>query len=203
MPRYLNRRVVVVLLALAAAACQHDPNVYRWVTDLPDEPAPSSEYVISPNDVLSIRVWNQEQLSTRARVRADGYLALPLLHEVQVVGLTPAGLSRRLENLYKEFINKPLVTVSVEESRPLRVPVLGEVVRPGVYDLEPGSGVLTALAAAGGMTQYAGRDRIYVLRHTQKSLAPARIRFRYEVLASGEPRSSGFRIQPGDLVIVE
>ena len=62
MPESLRRRVVATLLVLSATACQHDPNVYRWVTDLPDDPAPSPEYVIAPNDVLSIRVWNQDQL---------------------------------------------------------------------------------------------------------------------------------------------
>jgi polysaccharide biosynthesis/export protein len=205
MPRHVHRRAVVSLLAFAAAAtaCQHDPNVYRWASDMPDESAPSPEYVISPNDLLGIRVWNQEQLSTKTRVRADGNLSLPLLRETQVVGLTPAALSRKLEGLYKKFIVEPAVTVTVEESRPLRVPVLGEVARPGVYDLEAGSGVLHALAAAGGMTQYAGRDRIYILRHTQKSASPARIRFRYEELARGDARSAGFRVLPGDLVIVE
>jgi polysaccharide export outer membrane protein len=204
MPRYIHRLFVIALLVLTSTttACQHNPG-YRWVADLPAQPAPSSEYVISPNDVLSIRVWNQEQLSTRSRVRSDGNLSLPLLREVQVIGLTPAGLSRKLEGLYKEFIVKPMVTVTVEESRPLRVPVLGEVVRPGVYDLESGSGVLHALAAAGGLTQYAGRDRIYVLRQIQRSPSPTRIRFRYDDLARGDARSSGFRIQPGDLVIVE
>ncbi len=200
-----DRLVIVALLVLTTTttACEHSGVGYRWVTDLPAQPAPSSEYVISPNDVLSIRVWNQDQLSTRSRVRSDGNLSLPLLRELQVIGLTPAALSRRLEGLYREFIVKPMVTVTVEESRPLRVPVLGEVARPGVYDLESGSGVLHALAAAGGLTQYAGRDRIYVLRHAQKSPSPTRTRFRYDALASGDSRSTGFRIQPGDLVIVE
>jgi polysaccharide biosynthesis/export protein len=202
MLRSPNRLAVAALLALAAA-CQHDANASRWITELPEEPTPSPDYVISPNDVLSIRVWNQEQLSSKSKVRADGNLSLPLLREIQVLGLTPAALSRRLEGLYKEFIVKPVVTVTVEESRPLRVPVLGEVARPGVYDLEAGSGVLHALAAAGGMTQYAGRDSIYVLRHVARSPVPMRIRFRYDVLAHGDARASGFRIQPSDLVIVE
>jgi polysaccharide export outer membrane protein len=202
-PGSSTRLLALLTLAAAAAACARVPNAYHWVTDLPDEPAPSPEYVIAANDVLSIRVWNQEQLSTRSRVRADGNLSLPLLREVQVLGLTPAGLSRKLEGLYKEFIVKPMVTVTVEESRPLRVLVLGEVTRPGLYDLEYGNGVLHALGAAGGLTQYGGHDSIYVLRHVARSSSPVRIRFRLDALTRGEARSSGFRLQPGDVVIVE
>jgi len=88
----------------------------------------------------------------------------------------------------------------VVESRLLSVPVLGEVGKPGQYTLERGAGLLEALAAAGGLTEYAHRDAIFVLR---REPAAARIRVRFESLARGEARASAFRLKPGDSIVVE
>jgi polysaccharide export outer membrane protein len=142
----------------------------------------------------------------RARVREDGRISMPMLQDVEVAGMTPADLSRRLGAKLKTYVVNPVVTVSVVERRPVRVSVVGEVGRPGVYDLDHGAGVLHAIAAAGGLAQYAHRDRIYVLRKgywADGNPAPARIRFRWDALVRGERHAAAFALRGGDLLVIE
>ncbi len=182
---------------------------YLWVNDLPPSTVTPADgaYRIAPGDVIGVRVWNQESMSIeRARVREDGKISLPFLNDVEVVGMEPAELGHRLEVKLKTFIVNPVVTVLVQERMPLRVSVLGEVVRPGAYDLERGSGVLQAIAAAGGVSQFAHDSGVYVLRSgywADGNSAPARIRFRYSALRQGRAPAAAFRLQAGDVVVVE
>lgn len=195
-------------LALAAAAgCRTPPRPFLWVENAPSQQPEAAEYRIGAGDVLGVRVWNQETLSTsRAKVRNDGKISLPFLQDVEVSGMTPPELATRLQAELKPYIVLPVVTVTLEERAPLHVSVLGEVVRPGAYDLPPGAGVLHALAAAGGLTPYAPRDGIYVLRTAQggeRDRAPARIRFRYRELAGGMVPAATFRLRGADVIVVE
>jgi polysaccharide export outer membrane protein len=192
------------VLALAAG-CSHVGD-YVWADDLSEPPHPTdAEYVIAPGDVLGVRVFNQEGMSGRARVRPDGKISLPFVNDVEAAGQTPAALARRLQSRLKEFINNPVVTVSLEEAGPIQVSVLGEVTHPGVFPVVSGANVLQALAAAGGLTAFADRDRIFVLRKTPAgSKTPlVRIRFTYEKLARAEGHSAAFRLRDGDVVVVE
>jgi polysaccharide export outer membrane protein len=187
-------------------ACGHGQSGYVWADQLPPQAAPDRTYRIGVGDVLAVRVWNQEAMSTpRARVREDGAVSLPLLHDVPGAGLTPAEFAHQLETRLKTYVVNPVVTVSVEEIRPVRVSILGEVVRPGQYELERDAGVLHALAAGGGTTQFAERDRIFVLRADDKAAGapPTRIRFRYDSLVHGSGPATSFRLQDGDVVVVE
>jgi polysaccharide export outer membrane protein len=165
--------------------------------------ADATEYVIAPGDVLQVRVFQQDAMSARVKVRADGKVSLPLVNDVAVAGKTPAGLAQELQVRLKEFINTPVVTVSLEEMRPLTVSVLGEVARAGVVTLEAGSGVLQALAAAGGLTDFAHRDGIFVLRKLAGQPAPRRIRFNWDELTQGSTSAARFVLVAGDVVVAE
>ncbi len=193
------------LALLAAAGCAHGE--YFWVDQVPDRAAGDGAYRVAPGDVLAVRVWQQDAMSVdRARVRDDGCISLPFLQDVEVAEMTPAEISTRVQAKLKSFIVNPLVTVSLVEQPPLRVSVLGEVARPGTYELEHGARVLQALAAAGGLTEWAHRDGIYVLRYgywADGNPAPARIRFRWEALAGGQRKAAAFQLRPRDVVVVE
>src|SRR5262249_5751236 len=113
---------------------------------------------------------------------------------------TPAAVSKDLAVRFKEYVVSPNVTTTVEEAQATSVSVLGEVQKPGIYTLDASSaGVLSALAAAGGATDYAGKDSISVVRPP----APPRVRFSFSALGSGEGRAAAFRLHAGDTVIVE
>ena len=191
--------LAVALAVLALGGCKHQ-GAYVWA----DEVEPSSEpdgYVIHSGDTLSVRVWGQDGMSARARVREDGKISLPFLHDVQVVGYTPPVLAQQLQTRLKDFLANPVVTISLEEQRPFTISVLGEVARPGPAQLERGNaGLLPALAAAGGLTPFADRDSLYVLRPGNP---PRRIRFRYDSLTRSEGAAASFRLQSGDVLVVE
>jgi polysaccharide export outer membrane protein len=194
---------LAVALLLTVSACK-TTGEYVWVDDLPQAPAPAEkEYVIQTGDIISVRVWNQEGMSARARVRQDGKISLPFLNDVEVSGITPTAAAKRIQARLKEFIVNPVVNVSLEEVRPVTVAVLGEVVHPGNYPIDSTSGVMHALALAGGMNPYANKDMILVIRQKADGGAPLRIRFTYEALTQARGKAASFRLQMGDVVVVE
>jgi polysaccharide export outer membrane protein len=201
--------VGTALLAVLGTApgCQHGKD-FIWVDQVPKGmSAPETTYLISAGDVIGIRVWSQEANSVdRTRVREDGKISLPFLNDVEVAGMEPAELARRLEVKLKTYIVSPVVTVVVHERRPLRVSVVGQIARPGVYDLDDGAGVVHALAAAGGLTAFASGSGIFVLRSgywADGEPSAARIRFRYDHLRRGKAPAGAFRLRRGDVIVVE
>jgi polysaccharide biosynthesis/export protein len=191
-------------LAFALAVCglcscaQTGPFV--WVDQFTPAEAPAAGYVVNPGDVLTVRVWNQEGMSARVRVREDGKISLPFLNDVAAAGYTPNVLSAQLQTRLKDFIANPVVTISLEEPRPSTIAVMGEVVRPGTFPLDARGGVLGALAGAGGLGEYARPDRIFVVR---PGPTPTRIRFTYEALVSSTGKAAQFKLMPGDTIVVE
>lgn len=199
----MTKTLVTLALALGFATGCYRPGGAFMTVDEYVPPVSVGEYVIMPGDTLSVRVFQQEAMSSRVKVRADGRVSLPLVNDWMAAGKTPKALAGELQVQLKDFINTPVVTVSVEETRPLSVSILGEVTRPGVVVLEAGSGVLTALSAAGGFTDFAHKDGIFVLRSRPGEATPARIRFTWDTLTSGEGKAATFRLLPGDVVVVE
>jgi polysaccharide biosynthesis/export protein len=166
-----------------------------------EEPvATGDQYVINPGDSISVQVFEQEKMGGTMRVRSDGRISVPLLNDVVAAGKTPTQLASELETALKTLILNPRVTVSVIDSSPLKISVLGEVVKPGSQDLRPGSGVAEALANAGGITNFAHKDRIYVVRSEPK---PIRIHFTYDALVRAVGKAAAFKLRAGDVVIVE
>src|SRR4051794_7331597 len=177
-PTTMKRAAIIAALAVLGGACRH-PGVFVWVDDFQDA-QPDGEYVIRQGDLVNVRVFGQENMSARSRVRGDGKISLPFLNDVTAAGFTPVVLSAQLQTRLKDFINNPVVTISLEEIRAVPVSVLGEVPRPGIYPLDPNAGVLQGVAAAGGFTNFASRE-IFVLR-TSADGKPVRIRFEYEAV---------------------
>ena len=199
-------RTIVVLRALIAAfvalmGCASQVP-YVWV-DQYTPPAgtneQSTEYRLAPGDTIGVRVFNQDGMNTSARIRADGKVSLPLVNDVSAEGLTPTEFGKKVASLLREYINQPVVTVLVETMHATEVSVVGEVGRPGVYPIERGQGVLRAIAAAGGVTQFAHKDRIYVLRQT----SPLRIRLKMDELETPGTPAARFQLLPNDAIVVE
>jgi polysaccharide export outer membrane protein len=172
---------------------------YVWADHLPASAAGSGDVVIADGDVLSIRVFNQDPLSTKERVRSDGRISIPVVGEVVARGKRPAQLAVEIQERLKEIVKVPSVIVSFEAGTELKVSVVGEVRNSGVFQVEPGSNVLVALAAAGGLTDYADGDKVFVVRRS----LPQRIRFRFSDLRSADPKSIQFMLVAGDVVVVE
>jgi polysaccharide export outer membrane protein len=127
-------------------------------------PIPPSGYTIGPEDLLDVTVWNNAAISRTVPVRPDGKISLPLLDDVQAAGLTPKQLKGDLARRLAKYISAPEVSVIVREIHSLRVAVLGEVNKPGRYDLKSRASVLDAIALAGGFSPYAARSKLVILR---------------------------------------
>jgi polysaccharide export outer membrane protein len=124
------------------------------------------EYLVGPQDALTITVWNQATLSGRFTVESDGTFVYPLLGAVRASGLTvrdiEADLTRRLAAGY---VKLPQIRVTVEQHRSQRILVLGEVRTPGSYPLTGAMTLVEALALAGSTTPRAGNE-VVVIRAT-------------------------------------
>src|SRR5205085_6091721 len=113
------------------------------------------DYIISPDDVLSISVYDAPDVSGEYRVGPAGQLELPLLAEaVEAAGLTPPQLSRLLIKKYgeAEIFSNARVTVAVKQSRIHSITVAGAVKSPQIYPLFGKTTVLDVLSQAGGLS---------------------------------------------------
>lgn len=190
------KRFLVLLLFLTACGTARP---YVWVSSLPP-PDSSSDRVIRVGDHVQVLVAGQEAMSGELTVRPGGEVVLPVAGAVPAAGLTPEALSTQIAARLRGVLADPRVVVVLATRGPGKVIVLGEVRTPGSYPLDPGDGLLDALGRAGGLTQFADEDGIFVVRRTQ---AAPRVRFRYDDLTGGDPASTRYQLQDGDVVVVE
>jgi polysaccharide export outer membrane protein len=151
-------------------------------------------------DSISIRVYEQENLSGTFKIRRDGRIALPLAGEVMVAGKRPSEFAHEIEARLKEFIVTPRVTVNVDVSQPISVTLIGEISKVGSVTLDPPARLIEALAAAGGPNDFADKSRIFVLRQFPKF---QRLRFTYDAILHNDSGAAGFPLRSGDVVVVE
>ena len=118
-----------------------------------------SDYQIGPGDVLKISIYDHPDLMTVARVDNEGFILLPLAGRVQVGGLTTSSASQTIaKTLGDEYIVNPQASVFVQEFRSKKVFIIGEVVRPGLYELSGPTTLLELVSKAGGLTRGAGQN---------------------------------------------
>jgi polysaccharide export outer membrane protein len=160
----------------------------------------SKEYLIGPEDVLDITVWkNCPDLCRTVPVRPDGKMSLPLVNDVQAAGLTPMDLRQHLTEQLAEYLPSPEVSVIVREVHNFKVAVVGSVKMPGDYEIKSQATVLELLARAQGLTEFANRDKIVVLR--QEGTKTNRIKFNYRKVAEGNDEDNIF-VRAGDIIVV-
>lgn len=160
------------------------------------------EYRIGPEDVLSIVVWRNQDLTRQIQVRPDGKISLPLLNDVAVEGLTPMELRQRLTEALAAYIEAPEVSVLVDQIHSFKVSVLGKVRTPGRYELRSATTVLDGLAMAGGFMEsdFSSPNEIVVLREHQG--VTRRITIKYATAISPAGQQVNIFLQPDDIVVV-
>lgn len=160
-----------------------------------------AHYRIGADDVLTVNVWHEPEVSRNVPVRPDGKISLPLVGDVQAAGLTPTELKTELEGRFAKFLTNPDVSVIVAEIRSQRINVLGQVLRPGTYALIPPMNVIDAVATAGGLREFAKANKIYVLR-TLPTGQVERIKVEYNNVLKGKHGSEDVILQTRDTVVV-
>jgi polysaccharide export outer membrane protein len=165
----------------------------------PDAGTASSSYVIGPSDVLTVTVWKEPTLSGSILVRPDGMITVPLVGDVQAAGLTPLQLADQIAEKLKKYVQAPNVSVVVGEIHSKVIYLLGEVGKRGPVEMTSGMTLLDAIAAAGGVTDYANVKKIYILRdHAGKH---ERIPVHYKEALKGNSEFN-LILEPGDTIVV-
>jgi polysaccharide export outer membrane protein len=167
---------------------------------LPKSATDDPNYIIGPQDTLDVSVWKEPELTRTIPVRPDGKISLPLLNDVQAAGLTPSQLMSQITTGLSKYINSPQVTIIVTAVSSQRIYILGEVSRPGAYVMIPGMTVLQALSNGGGLTQFANRTKIYVLR--QENGKQEKHFFNYKDVLSGKRTDENISLKSGDTIVV-
>jgi len=173
-----------------------------------DRDALTPEYRIAPGDVLQVFVWKEAELSRDVRVRPDGYVTVPLIGDLFAVAKTLKGLTSELTQALSQFVNSPVVTVTLTDSSALRFYVVGEVGKPGEFPLVGRTTVMQALSVAGGFKEYAKSEDVKILRQ-ELSVTGGRTQTReivlpinYKEIAQGRNLHQNFALKPGDVIVV-
>ncbi len=201
-------RYMIAAAALLSAA----PTPAR-ADDAGAKPGPdrAPAYTIRSTDKLSIRVFQEDDLTTISRVDSKGTVNLPLVGEVRVFGQTLSDAERTIEAAYRDgrFLRNPQVTVSVEEYAPREVSINGQVKNPGRFPLpvESTMTVLDLVTKAGGFTDTAEGTEVRVTRNLPDGTTKV-ITLDVESLIKGKgnakstQENSELRLQPDDIVYV-
>lgn len=197
---------VTVAAAAGAQVITQRPGVPNGVElTPPPPPAPLPNYVIGPDDVLTISVWREPDASGEVIVRPDGKVTLKIGNDVMASGLTTDELKEKVTAELKRFYDDPTVFVQVKTINSRRVYITGAVSRQGFYPLTGPMTVLQLIAAAGGLQEFADKKNIMLISATlkDKNGQPLTYRINYEDLAKGKNiAKNNIELRPGDQVIV-
>lgn len=120
-------------------------------------------YILGPGDKILIRVYGQEDLEVESLLGNSGEINYPFLGEIKVSGLTVKQVERLVtEGLKGDYLVNPNVYAQVVDYRPFYIH--GEVKQPGAYPYNPGMTINQAIALAGGLTERASQDKIFLYK---------------------------------------
>lgn len=150
--------------------------------------AQAAEYRLGPGDKVVIKVYGEEGLTLETQLTDSGTVNYPFLGMLQLRGLTIKQVEQLVyQGLKGDYLLEPNVYVGIVEYRPFYIH--GEVKKPGGYPYQPGMTVNQAVALAGGLTERASQDKIFISREGAK--------------AENEKGSVNSKVNAGDTVIIE
>lgn len=178
--------------ATAPETAKIPPAIDRGVPD---------DYIIGAGDDLQISVWKEPDASVGGVVvRPDGKITMPLLKEISVVGLTPIQAEKIITEQLVKFIAAADVTVIVKAINSKKIYIVGGVKREGPINYTYRMTIMQAISEAGGLSDYAKKKKIYVLRH--ENGRDYRIPFDYDAALKGEKMELNIPMMPGDTLVV-
>lgn len=192
--------VFLLLVTTNMAYPQADKEILSKKEAQAEATVDGDQYLIGPEDVLYIHVWKEEALTRTVPVRMDGKISLPLIQEVKAAGLTPLQLKEVLMRKFKEFIENPIVSVTVVEINSFKVYVTGQVRSPGVLRLRSETRVSQIIVIAGGFTDWANPKKIVVVR--KEDGREKRIKVNYNRIMDGKDLATDIVLKAGDTVII-
>jgi polysaccharide export outer membrane protein len=162
--------------------------------------AEDKPYYIGPGDVLEISVWKDAELSRKIVVPPDGAVSFPLIESVKATNLTVTDLKKIIKKKLAEYVPDPTVTVMLMEINSLKAYAIGKVNNPGEFPISLESNVMQILAKAGGLTPFASKGNIMILRQLKGRIE--KIPFDYGQVEKGKHLEQNIILQIGDVVVV-
>jgi polysaccharide export outer membrane protein len=162
---------------------------------------PAANYIIGPDDVLSVVFWRDKDMSGDVVVRPDGKISLPLMNDVQAGGLTPSQLRDAVNTMARQYVEDPNVTVVVKEIKSRKVFITGMVEKPGPYPLNGPTSVVQLISVAGGLKEFTDGKKILIMRTDRSGRQSAHL-FNYQKVVAGKNLEQNIELQPGDTVVV-
>jgi polysaccharide biosynthesis/export protein len=164
----------------------------------------SIEYIIQPNDRLAVTIYKYPELTPTSLnekgtlVDSKGYISLPLIHRVKVAGYSQTSAARTIEKKYANFLTDPSLYLEVVNKR---VYVLGEVNKQGPVTLDNEyMTVLQAITSAGGLTDAALRDEVYIVSHdSEKNMHMRKV----DMTSFSALQASNLTVKPNDIIYVQ
>jgi len=184
----------VLLVSLVCAGCGGPAYDYK------SEPDPRKlEFVIGASDGVKITVWKNPELSTDATVRPDGTVTMPLIGDIQAVGLTPTQLRDDVAKKLSAFVKDETatVTVALTSIASYRFTVSGNFEHPGIFTSKYYVQAAEAIAMAGGINKFANPHKLVIIR-TDPVKKVRRIPIDYERVSSGEHPEENLVLLAGD-----
>ena len=158
----------------------------------------NADYVIGVEDVLSVSVWKEPDLTKTVSVRPDGKISFPLVQDLQASGKTPRQLAATLTESLAKFIKEPIVTVTVDQINSFKVYMIGEIGAQGELTLKRRTRLLQAISQAGGLSPYASKTIVVVRDEGGREV---RTEIDYRKVMSGERPELNIYLKPGDTII--
>jgi len=167
---------------------------------IPGSSAGGSTYLIQPNDLLEIYVNEEPTWTRKVTVQPDGWISINLVQDVKAAGLTTSQLKAALEKRLADYKKLPNVTVILEAVQSYKVFVTGKVAKSGVLQSEKPITVLQAISLAGGLTEYAKKEEIVIIRTSGP--VTTKIPFNYTKVSTGENLKDNILLESGDNIVV-
>jgi polysaccharide export outer membrane protein len=159
------------------------------------------DYQIGEGDVLQITVWGEKEASVPSVVvRPDGKISMPLIKEIVVAGMTPTQVERAVTDQLSKVIKGADITVVVVEINSKKVYIIGAVKKEGPLPYTYRMTIMQALTEAGGLTDYAKRKKIYVIRN--ENGRQFKLLFNYDAILRGEHMEQNIQLIAGDQIVV-
>ena len=201
---FLSAALLVTLSATSWAQTQKPSNPTP-AAPANRAPAPASstlpsDYVIGVEDALTVVFWREKDMSADVVVRPDGKISLPMLNDVVAAGLTPEQLGDALTKAGSKFVRDSNATVMVREIRSRKIYIIGEVGKPGTFQLGSDMTVLQALGEAGGFVEGAKKNDVVIVR--KDGNGERRFKFSYDDVVKGKNLAQNIKLVPGDTIIV-
>ena len=187
---------LAVILMTALSACGGGPP-----GQFSDAPEGAPEYRLGVADVLQVVVRDNPSFSAeRVVVRPDGFITLPLIDDIKVVGLTPTEVKDQVVRKLAAFIKTPIVTVTLVELQSYEFYVVGNVRGSNRYTSNRLVTVLQAISMAGGFNEFANPERTLIIRRYPDG--QKRLLFNYDAVINGTRLDDNIYLQTGDTIVV-